>query len=122
MRPGSTILPLLLLVLTASVIHYYTPGGSPAAQAAEEKVLDPACGMEIDKSSAIAVEYEGNTYYFCSEMCKAKFEKEPEKLACLCAAGAIPGCKCGHCQEEKAATCNCGSETGGSDHEGEHSH
>ncbi|MEE9201359.1 MAG: YHS domain-containing protein [Candidatus Brocadiales bacterium] len=111
---------LPLFVLTISFVNFYATPGGVTVQAAEEKVLDPACGMEIDKSSAIAVEYEGDTYYFCSEMCKTKFEKNPEKMACVCAAGEMSGCKCGHCQKT-ADKCSCGSEEKG--HEGgEHNH
>ncbi len=41
---------------------------------------DPVCGMEVDeKKAAGKVEYEGQTYYFCSPGCKTAFEKDPEK-------------------------------------------
>ena len=37
---------------------------------------DPVCGMMIDSANAHASEeYEGKTYYFCSEACKSQFEK-----------------------------------------------
>ncbi len=39
---------------------------------------DPVCGMEIDeKKAAGTAEHNGKTYYFCSQACKAKFEKAP---------------------------------------------
>jgi len=39
---------------------------------------DPVCGMQIDESEAAGqVEYEGETYFFCSPGCKARFEAEP---------------------------------------------
>ena|GEM_PF-462074 len=42
-------------------------------------VRDPVCGMEIDeKSTKFSTEYLGKTYFFCSESCKSKFEKNPE--------------------------------------------
>lgn len=45
-----------------------------------DTAVDPTCGMKIKKSEAkINYEYEGKTYYFCSEECKEKFVKEPEK-------------------------------------------
>ncbi len=45
-----------------------------------EKVVDPVCGMEVDKDKAAgSVEYQGETYYFCGAMCEEKFEKDPEK-------------------------------------------
>lgn len=43
---------------------------------------DPVCGMEVDESKAIAAgrkaEYQGTTYYFCSEECKRKFDRAPD--------------------------------------------
>jgi membrane fusion protein, copper/silver efflux system len=39
---------------------------------------DPACGMDVDKSKAIAAgrtsKYRDKTYYFCSDSCKRKFD------------------------------------------------
>jgi len=50
-----------------------------AGQSAEDKVVDPVCGMTISKSQAKATfEYQGETYYFCSTGCKDRFAKEPE--------------------------------------------
>jgi Cu+-exporting ATPase len=41
-------------------------------------VKDPVCGMQIDpKNAAGTSEYNGKTYYFCSEHCKKKFELDP---------------------------------------------
>ena len=40
-----------------------------------QKVKDPICGMEIDKSKAVTLEKDGKTYYFCSENCKKKFQQ-----------------------------------------------
>ncbi len=42
---------------------------------------DPVCGMEVDERNASATsEYGGRTYYFCSQGCKAAFDKDPEKF------------------------------------------
>jgi Cu(I)/Ag(I) efflux system membrane fusion protein len=45
------------------------------------KTIDPVCGMSVDQSQAKAAgrmsQYKGSTYYFCSDMCKQKFDKEP---------------------------------------------
>ncbi|MBS1895374.1 MAG: YHS domain-containing protein [Actinobacteria bacterium] len=39
---------------------------------------DPVCGMEISPDSAAAsAEFEGTTYFFCSEDCKDSFLREP---------------------------------------------
>lgn len=42
---------------------------------------DLVCGMDVDENKAAASkEYEGKTYYFCSESCSAAFSKDPEKF------------------------------------------
>ena len=44
-------------------------------------VTDPVCGMAIEAAQAAATrEYNGRTYYFCSEECKEDFDKHPEKF------------------------------------------
>jgi YHS domain-containing protein len=42
-------------------------------------VADPVCGMQVAKTAAVTADYEGTTYYFCSEQCKATFMKDPKK-------------------------------------------
>ena len=49
-------------------------GSSTAA-----KLVDPVCGMEVDKATATTATYKGQTYYFCSEDDKSKFLKNPEQ-------------------------------------------
>ncbi|HEM62011.1 MAG TPA: heavy metal translocating P-type ATPase [Chloroflexi bacterium] len=44
-----------------------------------EKVRDPVCGMQIDKSKAVTLEHDGKTYYFCSHKCKNAFQSPGEK-------------------------------------------
>ena len=45
---------------------------------------DPVCGMKVNEITAAVravyqqAEYRGTTYYFCSEQCRAAFEKQPE--------------------------------------------
>jgi YHS domain-containing protein len=59
-----------------------------------ELVKDVVCGMEIDpKESAGKSEYQGATYYFCSETCKRDFDADPQKYlpAEPAAAPAAPG-------------------------------
>jgi Cu+-exporting ATPase len=37
--------------------------------------------MNVDEKKAPAVStYKGATYYFCSKICKERFDKEPEKF------------------------------------------
>src|SRR6058998_1554216 len=43
-------------------------------------VLDPVCGMTVDPARAAGqVEHQGQTYYFCSKGCAAKFAADPER-------------------------------------------
>ncbi len=42
---------------------------------------DPVCGMTVNLQHAAAssIQYKGQTYYFCSQICKTMFERDPEK-------------------------------------------
>jgi len=40
------------------------------------KYKDPVCGMQVDESSGLRLDYEGRPYYFCSQHCAEKFAKE----------------------------------------------
>lgn len=43
---------------------------------------DPVCNMEVDERSAAGQsDYQGQTYYFCSQSCKNKFEQNPQQYA-----------------------------------------
>jgi len=46
-------------------------------------VKDSVCGMDVNPETAAggSSEHAGNTYYFCSSACKAKFDAEPERFA-----------------------------------------
>ncbi|MDX1763310.1 MAG: YHS domain-containing protein [bacterium] len=62
--------------------HGHKCPGARADQAAETDnlVVDPICGMKINKEEAAAeVEYEGRTYYFCRLEGKEAFLADPAK-------------------------------------------
>jgi YHS domain-containing protein len=43
---------------------------------------DPVCGMDVDTNKAEDTStYQGKSYYFCSEDCKNKFDKNPAQYA-----------------------------------------
>jgi YHS domain-containing protein len=43
-------------------------------------VVDPVCGMSINKAVASAsMEYHGHRYYFCVEACRSRFAEDPER-------------------------------------------
>ncbi|MCD6399733.1 SoxR reducing system RseC family protein [candidate division WOR-3 bacterium] len=45
-----------------------------------ESYIDPVCGMEVyPHDGAIALDYRGHIYYFCSEKCKDEFKKNTER-------------------------------------------
>ncbi|MGB0767190.1 MAG: heavy metal translocating P-type ATPase [Phycisphaeraceae bacterium] len=57
---------------------------------------DPVCNMTVDPESAAEhVEHDGDSYYFCSVGCAAKFRSDPEKYA-----GASDD-KDAHCEHHK---------------------
>ena len=43
-----------------------------------KKVKDPVCGMHVSEHTKFHTEYRGTIYYFCSSLCKEKFEKDPQ--------------------------------------------
>ncbi|MGI8469991.1 MAG: HAD-IC family P-type ATPase, partial [Pyrinomonadaceae bacterium] len=49
--------------------------------AVSTKIKDPVCGMTISSADAAGTsEYQGETYYFCSPVCKEKFDANPQKF------------------------------------------
>jgi Cu+-exporting ATPase len=43
--------------------------------------IDPVCGMTADPENAAGKsEYQGTTYYFCSQRCKERFDKRPQQF------------------------------------------
>jgi Cu+-exporting ATPase len=49
-------------------------------EAKHVKFTDPVCNMTIDEKDAAGMStHNGNRYYFCSEACKEKFDKNPDQ-------------------------------------------
>ena len=47
----------------------------------QTKVTDPVCGMSTDKQGEFSrYDYDGKTYYFCSEHCLNKFKNNPDEF------------------------------------------
>ena len=71
--------------------------GEPAITAkgvemTDKAAIDPVCGMTVDTATAeYRSLYAGETYYFCSAGCKARFDKDPEKLIGASAKGGHEG-------------------------------
>ena len=71
------ILAALLFITALSVI---------AQQGGDETAKDPICGMAVKIAGAkITAEFQGKTFYFCSEGCKKEFLKDPAKYAAAAA-------------------------------------
>ncbi len=44
--------------------------------------VDPVCNIDLTaEHGKFAYDFEEETYYFCSELCKEQFAKEPKKYA-----------------------------------------
>jgi Cu+-exporting ATPase len=64
--------------------HHHGHGEAPAGSAAmspgaDKTATDPVCGMKVSPSTTRKVEHEGQTYYFCSDHCVAKFGADPAR-------------------------------------------
>ena len=42
---------------------------------------DPVCGMNVADNSPHKSQYAGHDYAFCSDTCKAKFDRTPDVYA-----------------------------------------
>jgi P-type Cu+ transporter len=50
----------------------------PAKGDAMPMATDPVCGMRVDTDDAASMaEYEGKTFYFCSQACHDAFVADP---------------------------------------------
>lgn len=42
---------------------------------------DPVCGLVLDEKTArFKIKHEGETYYFCTTVCKKRFKRNPDKF------------------------------------------
>ena len=58
---------------------------------------DPVCGMTVDRHAGKpTATYRGQTYYFCSDGCRAKFEADPERYVDVAGRTAAPLQHAGH--------------------------
>ncbi len=62
----------------AVLVEYLAELGrtTPAPTAARHRVIDPVCGMEISAGTETPrANHQGVSYYFCSELCRARFRE-----------------------------------------------
>jgi Cu(I)/Ag(I) efflux system membrane fusion protein len=66
-------------------------GPDVAKVQARKTSKDPVCGMDVDEASATEAgrtsKYQGQTYYFCSDACKQRFDNAPQSFLGKTAAG-----------------------------------
>ena len=43
----------------------------------EISATDPVCGMQVNPSQAPQSDYDGTSYFFCSDGCQKAFEEDP---------------------------------------------
>lgn len=97
-------------------------GTAPVADTAVKgKARDPVCGIAIDVQGKSDSVYRDTRFYFCSANCLDKFKAAPSKAttglpkeSCMCSAGEMKNCKCGHCTG-KPERCECGDPKDGGD-------
>jgi xanthine dehydrogenase accessory factor len=53
-----------------------TPGAQTTPPV-DKTAVDVVCGMTVNPASSLHVEFEGASYYFCSESCQTRFVKDP---------------------------------------------
>ncbi len=59
--------------------HAHATSAPATAAAPSAPAKDPVCGMTVDPAQAVHAEHLGETYYFCSEHCRAAFVREPAR-------------------------------------------
>jgi P-type Cu+ transporter len=60
--------------------------------AAAQAVVDPVCGMTIDPAESVGTaQYQGQTYYFCTDACLQEFRADPAKYAAAHAPALVGG-------------------------------
>ena len=53
----------------------------PGTGITPESAVDPVCGMTVRTAEAKSAMYQGRAYYFCSPVCRDKFEASPATYA-----------------------------------------
>ncbi len=81
------VLCIAIAMLALGVVGCQQAQETPAEQAEIEEaveevieeaaLVDPVCGMKVTEESEWTAEYEGVTFYFCSEGCRDKFIETP---------------------------------------------
>ena len=54
-------------------------------------VKDPVCGMMVREEKRVKLDYQGQSYYFCSDFCRNLFDKDPDRYVVLIRPCVAPG-------------------------------
>jgi len=41
---------------------------------------DPVCKMKVEREKAVTMEWEGQSFYFCSQGCRNEFAEDPQQF------------------------------------------
>jgi len=75
---------IAVAILAELVAWRHTRGEAPVPTEAPAEAVDPVCGMTVEAGpDALRVVHEGETVYFCSAHCQARFEAEPDRYSGL---------------------------------------
>ncbi|MGA3354304.1 MAG: permease [Acidimicrobiales bacterium] len=75
----TTYLNIVFLALFA--VLYWAYRNRVRLGADSRRVLDPVCGMLVDKASAPArIRHDGKDFHFCSDHCRMRFEADPARF------------------------------------------
>lgn len=55
--------------------------GTDARWTAPANATDPVCGMTVGTANAKSTVHDGHAYFFCSQDCRDKFERNPAAYA-----------------------------------------
>ena len=73
------IVLLVVVVLGALSVSMISQTKTPSTK--PQMAIDPVCGLTVEKSADLSVNYKGETYYFCSKKDLDTFKKTPDKYA-----------------------------------------
>lgn len=74
----------------SSTGHRHPEGGGGGAGSTPETAVDPVCGMTVKTAEAKTAVHQGQAYYFCSPVCRDKFEASPASYLKGAAAAPAP--------------------------------
>jgi uncharacterized membrane protein YraQ (UPF0718 family)/YHS domain-containing protein len=76
----TTVLNILILLIFAAI--YWLHRSKERFGGGQDFARDPVCGMQVDKANPGAlVRGDGETVYFCSEHCKARYASTAERTS-----------------------------------------